>query len=512
MSKKAKVIVIGAGFGGLGAAGCFARAGHQVVVLEKNANVGGRANVFTEKGYTFDMGPSWFMCLDIWGHWFELMGEDMYQWLEIVKLDPTSRFIFKDSQWREVFVSPERAKNVSTFEQIESGSGKKLEQYLDNAKEKYEISMRNYLHRNYNSILDMMSPEIVVKGLSLGVFDNMQRHIERTVKTPELQKLLQYSMLFVGSSPYKIPALYSLITHTEMTMGIYYPMGGMYELSKAVAAVAEKQGAEIRVNTPVAEILVEDGRTTGVRTEEGEVIEAEIVISNADSWHTETALLAPKNRSHDSRYWQNLKVSASGYLLFLGIDGKVPHLAHHNFIAEADWKTYFADIFDTPRWPSNPSLYICAPSVTDSSVAPAGKENLFVLMPLAAGLSDTPEQRSEYRERILDLLETELGIENIRERIEVQRDFGIKDFADLYNSFQGNGLGGWAHTLMQSAAFRTNNYNPKVKNLYYAGASTNPGIGTMLALISGQLAFKRHYHIKHGHPLTPAEITNQRSK
>ena len=498
-SNDKRIAIIGSGFGALGAAGLLAQDGYKVDVYEKNEMIGGRASVLKEEGYTFDMGPSWFMMLDVWEHYFRLLGEDMYAHLDVVRLSPSYRFFFKESRHELVDIFSDIAQDAATFEGIEKGAGTKLREYLENARAKYDISLERYVYRNYNNIFDFLTPDIMLSGPKLGVFANMQRHIERYFDAPELQKLMQYTMLFLGSKPHHLPALYSQISHADFSQGIYYPMGGMYEIVKALQHILGAKGVGFHCNAEVTSINVQDGKATGITLANGQHLPYDIVISNADLVHTERQLLEPSYRSE--RNYDDMILSPSAYICYLGVDGEIPEFVHHNFIAEKDWDSYFNELFDHPSWPSNPSLYICAPSRTDKSVAPAGKENLFLLMPLAAGLEDSPELREQYANILFDKIERDCGIKDFKQRIEYKKDFCVKDFESRYHSFKGNGLGGFSHTLRQSAFFRPNNYSKKVANLYFAGAGTNPGIGTMMALISGQNVYKRIANIRSAQPL-----------
>jgi phytoene desaturase len=312
---------------------------------------------------------------------------------------------------------------------------------------------------------------------------------------------MEYTMVFLGTSPYQAPALYNLMSHMDFNQGVFYPQGGFYELIKALAAIAEKNGAELRVNSPVDNIIVRDDRAAGLRLLGGEVIDADMVISNADMWFTETQLLESQHQTHGEKYWQKRTMAPSAFIMYLGVREKLPSLTHHNLLFSEDWRKNFADIYKDPRLPDEPSLYVCAPSVTDPSVAPAGKENLFVLVPIASGLEISEDEKERYANRVLALMEEEMALPKLRERIEYKRIYTVENFAGDYNAFRGSALG-LAHTLRQTAIFRPKNVSKKVKNLFYVGAGTNPGIGTQICLISAELAYKRVHGISSAEPLT----------
>lgn len=294
------------------------------------------------------------------------------------------------------------------------------------------------------------------------------------------------------------------MSHLDFNQGVFYPRGGLYEVVKAMESIGRKYGAQFRYSSPVARILVKDGTASGVELEGGEQIEADIVISNADYAHTELALLSESLREHVPAYYESRTWAPSALLLYMGVNKKLESLQHHTLIFSENWKENFGQIFDTPQWPDDPSLYICAPSKNDPSVAPEGKENVFVLVPIASGLEYTDDQLSKYSDKIIRTIEEVTG-ESFANDILFKEHFCVKDFASLYNSYKGTALG-LAHTLPQTALFRPNNIHKKVKGLYFVGAGTNPGIGMPMCLISAELVYKRVKGIKTSAALTPEEI------
>ncbi len=340
----------------------------------------------------------------------------------------------------------------------------------------------------------------MTEGQKLSVFSKMHNFVSRFFKTKKLQQIMEYTMVFLGTSPYEAPALYNLMSHMDFNQGVFYPQGGFYELIKALTKIAEKNGAQLFTDSEVAEILVENGKTKGVRLKNGQVIEAEIVISNADLQFTETKMLAEKYRTYPDKYWNKKILAPSAFIMYLCVNEKLPSLIHHNLLFSEDWRKNFDDIYKDPVLPDEPSLYICCPSVTDPSVAPPGKENLFVLVPIASDLYVSEDEKQKYADKVLALIEKEMDLPQLRENIEYMRIYTVEDFAKDYHSFKGTALG-LAHTIWQTAIFRPNNFSKKVENLYYVGAGTNPGIGTQICLISAELVYKRIEGIKSAEPL-----------
>jgi phytoene desaturase len=513
---KQKAIIIGSGFGGLGSACLLAKAGWEVTVLEKNEQLGGRASVFyaakdssgkwqtttnTDKtsglfdnsnksGYfKFDMGPSWYLMPDIFEHFYNLLGEDVNKHLDLIKLSPSYRIFYKDSP-AHVDIYSDLKKDLPTIEKIEKGAGKKLDEYLKKSGYQYTIAKDRFLYKNYDTWRDFLTKEVATEGRKLSVFSNMDRYVRKYFKTDAMQKIMQYPLVFLGSSPYNTPAIYNIMNHIDFSMGVFYPNGGIYEITKSLVKIARSHGAKFHTNSAVSKILVEDGQAKGVVLDNGKVLKADTVISNADMHFTEKELLEPQYRERTEKYWKSRTLAPSALIMYLGVDKQYDTLSHHNLIFSKDWKLNFSQIFDQPQWPDDPSLYVCAPSKTDGGVAPKGHENMFVLVPIAPGLTYTKKQIDDYADKIIATLQKEMKLVDLADHIIYKRIFAVKDFADRYNSYQGTALG-LAHTLKQTAIFRPSNISKKVSGLYYVGAGTNPGIGMPITLISAQLMYKR---------------------
>lgn len=494
------VVVIGAGIGGLGTAGLFAKKGYDVTVLEKNATLGGRANIFDADGFKFDMGPSWYLAPDLFEHFFELMDEKVSDHLDLIRLDPSYRIFFHNDP-EPLDIKSNIVLDAATFDSIEPGSGERLRAYLKQSEYQYGVATQHFMYKNYDTIFDFFNRRVMTEGQKLSVFSKMHTFVSKFFKSRKLQQVMEYTMVFLGTSPYEAPALYNLMSHMDFNQGVFYPRGGFYELIKALARIAENNGAVMRTNCPVAEIVVADGVAQGVKLGDGKFVEADIVISNADMQHTEAKLLPEASRTHSQKYWDKRMMAPSAFIMYLGLSEKLPQLVHHNLLFSEDWRKNFDDIYKDPCLPDGPSLYVCAPSVTDASVAPEGKENLFVLVPIASDLKMSDEEKETYSNKVLKLMEAEMGLPGLRGMIEYKRIYTVDNFAADYNAFKGSALG-LAHTLWQTAIFRPSNVSKKVKGLYYVGAGVNPGIGTQICLISAELVYKRVHGIKTAEPLT----------
>ena len=496
MSQKTAVVV-GGGIAGLASAALLAKAGMKVTLLEAREKVGGRAYIWEKDGFVFDMGPSWYLMPDAFDQFFKLMGTTADKELKLVKLEPAYQ-TRNEGLAEKLMIVQDLDANKAMFESIEKGSGAKLQQYLDSAKETYDLSMKHFLYTNFENTKSFTNKEVLGKAPRFlsHLVTSLYAFSGKYVKDERLKKILNFPAVFLGASPYDTPSMYHLMTHVDLNVGVFYPMGGFYTLIEAIERIAKAHGVEIKTNSPVSKIEVNDkGIATGVRV--GEVfIEADVVVGTADMHHVETKLLDQKHQTFPEKFWANKVPGPSAMLLYLGVKGRVPQLNHHTLLYTDNWSKNFSEVFhkaDGKRKIPNPaSLYICAPSVTDPSVAPEGYENLFVLVPIAADPSIGGEGDPQFEkdvDRIIDQIATWCEIPDLKERIVVRKSMGPRDFVTELNAWNGTALG-MAHTLRQSAFFRPKNRSKKVKNLFYAGHNTIPGIGLPMCLIGAELVYK----------------------
>ena len=475
------IVIVGSGFGGLSTACYLADAGANVTVVEKNEQVGGRASQLQAEGFTFDMGPSWYLMPDVFERFFGHFGKQPSDYYELTQLDPHYRIFFKDGD--QVDMVPDLETNKEIFEGYEPGAGDALDRYLDKSEYTYNVGMEHFVYEDRPRLRDYIDTDVFRYSWGLSLLGKMQGHVADYFEHPKLQQIMQYTLVFLGGSPSNTPALYNLMSHVDFNMGVYYPEGGLRSLVDAMVELGEELGVEYVTDQPVDEIA---GRKGGfaVRTEHGEEYLADYVVSNADYAHTEQELLPPEKRQYSEDYWESRTYAPSAYLLYLGVEGDVEPLEHHTLVLPTDWDDHFETIFDDPQWPDDPAYYLCVPSKTDDSVAPEGHSNLFALVPIAANLEDTPELREEFRELVLDDIADNTGVE-LRDRIVFEESFCVNDFSDRYNSMHGTALG-MAHTLRQTALLRPNRKSSEVDGLYFTGSYTTPGIGVPMCLISGQ--------------------------
>ncbi|MFM7321530.1 MAG: phytoene desaturase family protein [Armatimonadota bacterium] len=491
----AKVVVIGGGIGGLAAAILLAKSGRSVRLLEKNESLGGRARVFTSAGFRFDMGPSWYLMPDVFEHFFELVGRRITDYLTLHRLAPSYR-IHLPGHSEPVDLTSDPTRDGGTLARFEADAPAKLDRYLKRIAHEYALSIKSFIYRNANHPLDMATWSTVRDGSRLPLLRSMHRHLGAYFHSGEVRRILEYQTLFLGSPPHRTPGIYGAMNHVDFAMGVFYPEGGIGAVVGALERLAVEFGVEIRTSAPVRTIetpIAGHRRQPTVRSvelESGERLECDMVVSNADIWFTETRLLEPSAQSYPEPWWEPKVTSPTAAILYLGVEGRCDGLVHHNLVFPSDWERSFADMFERPALPNEPSLYVCCPSRTDPTVAPEGCENLFVLQPLSPKLVVGEPEWARLREMLLGTLETRFGVTGIRERILTERRYHGPDFASDYNAFRGNALGGLAHTLSQTSVFRPRNVSPKVEGLYYVGAGTNPGIGMPMCLVSAELLLK----------------------
>lgn len=474
-----------------------------MTVLEKNEQPGGRASVKTVDGFSFDMGPSWYLMPEVFEHFFALLGERVEDHLQLQRLSPSYR-VFFPGQSEPVDIHSSLEKDLATFERLEPGCSDQLLKYLAEAKQKYEFSTAHFLYRNIDSIKELLRPEYAGSAKGLKLLRSMERYTKSMFKSEALRQILQYSLVFLGNSPKNCPALYSIMTHIDIAQGVFYPQGGITSVIKALVRLAEARGVEIRCQAEVAHIETEGDRATGVTLISGEVIRGDQVVSNADRHWTDTVLL-PKNRHNTTeKYWKKATLAPSAHILYLGVRGRCDSLAHHNFIFAKDWDHHFETIFGKADWPEDPCVYVSAPSRTDSSVAPPDCENLFVLVPVAPGFERPEAEQAAFEERLLVTIEREMRIPDLRSRLLVRERFTVRDFRERYRSVRGTALG-LAHTLLQTSLLRPSNRHKTWQNVFYVGAGTVPGIGLPVCLISAELALKRLIGDNSDRPLAPID-------
>ena len=478
-----EAIVIGAGFAGIAAATTLAAQGFQVTVLEKNDSAGGRARKFSAEGFTFDMGPSWYWMPDIFEQYFARFGKHPRDYYDLVRLDPSYKVIFGE---QDNWLMPADFEALQAlFESVEPGAGLRLQQFLDQAARKYKVGIQDWVYKPCQSVWEFAQPGIFNDLIRLDLFQTMQKHVRSYFKHEKLVQIMEFPVLFLGQTAAKIPALYRMMNYADLVLGTWYPLGGMHEIIRAMVSLAEEKGVHFEYQATVSHINTLNGKATSVALEDGRKFSADVVIAGADYHHVETKLLPPGAANYSDRYWDKRTLAPSSLIFYLGVEERVDHLQHHNLFFDEPLGPHAKAIYDQPEWPEKPLFYVCCPSKTDPSVAPKGKENLFILVPLAPDLEDTEEKREAIYDLVMKRLEKHTG-QAVREKVCFKRSYAHRDFIEDYNAFKGNAYG-LANTLGQTAMLKPKIRNKKISNLFYTGQLTVPGPGVPPSLISGQV-------------------------
>ena len=499
-----RIVIIGGGISGLASAALLAREGHAVSVFEKQSTLGGRAGYWERDGFRFDTGPSWYLMPEVFDHFYKLLGTSSEEQLSLVTLDPGYR-VFFEGVAEPIDLAANREENVELFESVQKGAGAKLDRYLDSAENVYTLAKRKFLYTSFASLRPVFTREVIRQG---GAFLRLltrplSRLVARTVKDRRLRQILGYPAVFLGSSPKLTPSMYHLMSHLDLSDGVLYPMGGFSGVIESIEQLAIDEAVTIVTDADVSRIVVVDGSATGIEYVDGagatQRVDADVVVSAADLHFTETKLLEPAQQTYPQHYWDKHVPGPSALLLYLGVEGELPELQHHNLLFTKEWDKGFDAIFGSnPSVPDPASIYICKPSGVDPDVAPDGHENLFVLVPIPAdpsiGRGDIDGTGDTRIEKLADTVIAQIaswtGIDDLASRITVRRTVGPGNFTKELNAWRGTALGP-AHTLKQSAFFRAGNKSKKVDGLYFVGGSTIPGIGLPMCLISAEVLLKR---------------------
>jgi phytoene desaturase len=480
-----KIAIIGSGISGLSAASYLAKEGADVHVFEKNSQAGGRARQFTtSNGYTFDMGPSWYWMPDIIDGFFKDFDAKASDFYELIRLDPQFDMIFHDG----MLSLPDNYQDMKhLFERIEPGSAAQLDRFMAAAKAKYEIGMTDFVTKPCLSWLEFLSIKTAKGALKLDLLTDYRSYVKKFFSHPMLIALMEFPVIFLGAPPKDIPALYSLMNYGGYGLGTFYPMGGFYELVKAMEAIALRQGVQFHFDNAVEQIITDNNKVNAIKVN-GNTIAFDAVVASSDYHHSET-LLEKQYRNYPQSYWDNKTFAPSCLIFYLGFSEKIPKLKHHTLFFENDFDEHIDNIYKDAKWPEKPLFYACCPSKTDATVAPQGHENVFLLMPLAIGMEDSEATREQYLPGMLQRIEAITGATNLLSKIDHKRSYCGSDFIMDYNAFKGNAYG-LANTLRQTAVLKPSIRNKKLKNLYYTGQLTVPGPGVPPSIISGKIVAK----------------------
>ncbi len=478
------ISIIGSGFSGLSAACYLAQKGVEVHVFEKNEIPGGRARQFTtENGFVFDMGPSWYWMPDVFEDFFNDFNKKVSDYYTLDLLQPAFDIIFEKGELESI---PNNFDELCVlFEKIEKGGAEKLKQFMVEAQYKYDTAMSGLIYKPGISVTEFAKLDVIKGVFRLEIFSSFSKHIRKFFKNEKLIALMEFPILFLGAMPKDTPALYSLMNYAGLKLGTWYPQGGFGKVIESFVELAKSLGVQFHFNSTVEKINSENGKSNSILVN-GNLFTHDGVVASADYNHVETKLLNNKEANYSNEYWEKKTFAPSSLLFYLGLNKKIDNINHHTLFFDTPIEQHAIEIYQTPKYPSNPLFYMCCPSKTDANVAPEGCENVFLLMPIAAGLEDNEETRENYFKIMLKRIENQFEVE-IENHIIYKKSYCVNDFIADYNSFKGNAYG-LANTLMQTAILKPKMINKKIKNLIYAGQLTVPGPGVPPSIISGKIA------------------------
>lgn len=478
-----QITIIGGGISGLSSACYLAKEGMKVRLIEKNPHVGGRMNLLQDQGFNFDMGPSWYWMPEVFEDFFKDFGKETTDYYQLIKLDPSYQIIWDDQTWD---IYADREKLGDFFEKHEKGAKKALNEFLDDAKIKYEIGMKKMVHKPGKSILEFADYKTLKAGIKLDIFKSVSKLIRKKFKDPRIIQSLEFPVLFLGAMPNDIPALYTLMNHADLDLGTFYPMGGMYQISKAMENLARELGVEILTGQSVKEVRFENKKVSSVVTDKDTYDTEELLVS-MDYHAFEQHILPEQYRTYNENYWDKRVLAPSSFLYYIGVKKKVPNLQHHNLFFDEDLDQHAAKIYEDIGWPDKPAFYVNCTSKTDPKAAPEGMENIMILIPTPTGYHEKEEETADQLfDQVIQRMEKLAG-ESFKEDIIVKHQMTGKDFIKAYNSYKGNAYG-LANVLKQTAFLKPKMTSKKVSNLTYTGHLTVPGPGVPPAIISGKIA------------------------
>ena len=479
-----KIIVIGSGISSMSAASFLSKEGHDVTIIEKNKQIGGRARKFEIDGFTFDMGPSWYWMPDVFEDFYKKFNHTTSDFYSLERLDPSYRVYWKDNSYTDV---PADMKALEQwFEDNEKGSAVKLRSFLKDAEVKYQVGMQDLVYKPSMSVLEFANAKVLKGLLSMNLFSSFGKFIRNYFSNEKIIGLLEFPVLFLGAMPNETPALYSLMNYADIKLGTWYPKGGMHKFIEAFEKIAIENNVKFITDEEVISFNKVNRVVKTVVTNKKEYT-ADIVISGADYHHTDRKLLNG-HANYSKKYWDKRVMAPSCLLFYVGVNKKLKNIQHHNLFFDESLEQHGIEIYKDPKWPSAPLFYVCAPSVTDDSVAPEGSENLFFLIPIAPDLNDSEETREKYFDILLQRFKDKTG-NDIKENIVYKKSFCIEDFKNEYNAFKGNAYG-LANTLRQTAILKPSLRNKNLDNFYYTGQLTVPGPGVPPSIVSGEVVAK----------------------
>ena len=489
MTSQKTALVIGSGIGGIATAGRLARQGFQVTVVEKNSQPGGRCNQVVQDGHRFDIGPTLFLMPEVFAETYAALGERMEDHLDLRRIDPTYTVRFGDGL--SLQLTADLLKMQPQLDAVEVNAFDGFLRYMAEGNKHYRISLEKFVGRNFYNIFEYFSPANLPLLFQLKALTKHYANIGSYFSDPRLKAAFTFQNMYLGLSPYDAPATYSLLQYTELAGGVWYPMGGVYRVIETLTQIAEKLGVRFVYNAPVKRLIVASDQVTGVELENGTRLTADLFVGNADLPYIYQDLLPD---AAQAKKLENQKYTCSTIMFYWGVDKVYPEIGFHNVFLSGDYKMSFDSIFKGHTLPSEPSFYVHAPTRIDPAAAPAGQDTLYVLVPVGhldqSRNQDWDALVNRARETVFARLASQVGVTNLRHHIKFEIAYTPLDWQQQFNLVKGSAFG-LSHNFMQVGYLRPHNRHDRYKNLYFAGASTHPGTGLPIVLLSAKLTTER---------------------
>lgn len=487
MNQKA-VLVIGAGLGGIAAATHLAQRGLHVTVFEKNTRPGGRCDRFSHDGHHFETGPTLFIMPHVYEDEFAALGVSLHEMLDLQRVDPTYHLVFDDGS--TLALTSDMKAMQDQLEAMEPDSFQGFLRYMDEGHRHYHQAMQHLVNRDFRKAGEFFNLRNLPMLFILKPLSRHYNHMAAYFGEPRLKSAFTFQDMYMGLSPFDAPATFSMMPYTEMAHGVWYPKGGMYRVVEALMEVAHQAGVEFAFDTAVKHIELNGKSAKGVRLEDGQRLEADAVLANADLPYVYQDLL-PSDGQADKL--ARKRYSCSVISFFWGLDRPYQTLGPHTLFLADDYRQNFDEIIRDLTIPQKPSLYLHAPARLDSSMAPAGEDTLIAIVPVGH-MNERQNQDwkaliGQARQAVFHRLKI-LGITDLEAHIKFETCFTPLSWRKRYNLVKGS-THGLSHNLMQLGYFRPGNRHSRYHNLYFVGASTHPGTGMPTVLISARLTAQR---------------------
>ncbi|CAM3941662.1 phytoene desaturase family protein [Alkalicoccus chagannorensis] len=486
MAVKEKAVVIGGGLGGLSAAMRLAGDGFDVTVLEKNERIGGKLNQRGGKGFTFDTGPSILTMPWVLEQLFDSVHRNIDDYMDIVRIEPQWKTFFEDGTTLNVLSDfPDM---LEEMKKVKPDPGHSFMKFLSYSQDMYELCRKSFYSTSIAGLKDLRQQHTLKELMSMDPFHTVADSTKKHFDNKYLEQLFNFFVMYVGSNPYQAPAILNQLVYVQLGLGIHYVKGGMYNIALGMKQVLDELRVDVRTETPVSHIHIEDGKAAGVVTASGEHIQADVVVSNLEAIPCHETLLpqTSKVKKETKSLSKTYQPTVSGLVLLLGTDRTFPQMEHHNFFFSEDPEKEFKQIFEKGVPADDPTIYIGVSSKTDAGQAPEGKENLFVLthVPPKTAMKKKADWDA-YRDVVLDKLER-MGLEGLRDSIEYEYEFNPDTLEELYGA-NGGSIYGIAADKQTNGGFKIPAKSQLFENLYFSGGSTHPGGGVPMVTLSGQL-------------------------